>query len=214
MACERGRDRRHRLSRPHRVCMHPERAAHGADRRRPSARRGDRHRRGLRPARRRLRRRRAGCAAGAGLSPRAGGQAAGAARRRAQHRRRRQRHLDRTRRRAAGLRHRPRQCHDRRLDAALSRRAARRGRRAGGGGPRARRLRDAISATLLFRRASSEVARSQRVPAGACRRPLPGRRRRDADGLHRHQHRAGARALPRAAASCGSSPAAAGATRR
>ena len=50
--------------------------------------------------------------------------------------------------------------------------------------------------------------------AGARRRPLAGGRRRDADGLHRHQHRPRARALPRAAASCGSSPAAAGATRR
>ena len=39
-------------------------------------------------------------------------------------------------------------------------------------GTRARRLRDAISAALLFRRASAEVARSQRLPAGACRRPL------------------------------------------
>ena len=96
----------------------------------------------------------------------------------------------------------------------LSRRAARRGRRAGGGGPRARRLRDAVSAALLFRRAAPEVARSQRLPAGACRRPLPARRRRDADGFHGHQHRPGARALPRAAASFGSSPAAAGATRR
>ena len=98
----------------------------------------------------------------------------------------------------------PGQCDDRRLDAAPSRRVARRGRRTGGRG----HVHDDYVMQYLrhsyFGEPAAEIARSQRLPAGACRRPLAGRRRCHADGLHGRQHRPRARALPRAAASFGS----------
>ena len=59
------------------------------------------------------------------------------------------------------------------------------------------------STPLLLRRASAQVARPQRLLARAGRRPLPRRWGRHADGLHRRQHRPGARAFSRAAAPVG-----------
>ena len=163
----------------------------------------DGHRRGLRPARGRRGGWRPGRAAGSRLPSRADRQAARAADRRAQHRRRCQRHLDRPATASCWRSTRPGQCADRRLDAARTGRPARRRRRPCRGGPRARRLRHGIPAPLLLRRAATQVARPQRFRPGACRSASRSRWRRHADGLHRGEHRPGARAFSRAAAVVG-----------
>ena len=178
----------------------------------PGACRRNRHPGGVRPARRGCRGRRAGRAAGAGLSPRAGGDAGAAASDRgAQCRRRRQCHLHRRRARPVCLRYRARQCADRRLHARAHGAMPRREWAGGGTRPCRRGGGRAGAPAFLLRAEAAEIARSQCLPrmgdrARAARgrrasrmarrrsRPSPRRRSRPSCRICRSRRKAGSSA--------------------
>ena len=113
-------------------------------------------------------RRRAGRAAGAGLSPGAGGRAEGAPGRLRQHRRRRQHDLDRDGRGTDRLRHRSRQCAAQRLVRASHGCAPRPGRRPGGLGNVATHALGQLLKNNFFATASTQVPRPQRLRCIRC----------------------------------------------
>ena len=197
------------------VLHRPQAQADRPDRRRRGARDAARHPGGVRLPRRRCRRRRAGRAAGAGVSPRlVDTHRAAASGRRAQYRRRRQCHLRRRRARPDRLRHRPGQCADRRFHARAHRRALRRQRRRGGrpASPTSAFIARVLDASVLRgRRRNRSTATPSPSPTSACRNSRSPTARRRCPRSRSRRSRASCRTC-RSRRAPGSSPAAARAT--